>query len=66
MGNKFETITKNILYRVFFASFAALLVGIVFLNPYFDYKSYIVLPVAGVWFVIFAFMYKIVKETLNI
>ena len=41
MGNKFETITKNILYRVFFASFAALLVGIVFLNPYFDYKPYI-------------------------
>ncbi len=48
MGNKFETITKNILYWVFFASFAALLVGIVFLNPYFDYKPYIVLPVAGV------------------
>ena len=52
MENKFETITKNILYRVFFASFAALLVGIVFLNPYFDYKPYIVLPVAGVWFII--------------
>lgn len=65
MGNKFETITKNILYWVFFASFAALLVGIVFLNPYFDYKPYIVLPVAGVWFVIFAFIYKIVKRNIE-
>lgn len=59
---KTEKICKNIFYRIFAVSFSWLMINVLFFNPFFDYKPYIVLPLAAVWFVFMALAFRLVEK----
>ena len=60
--NKTDRICKNIFYRIFTLCFSWLMINVLFFNPYFDYKPYIVLPIAAVWFALMFLAFKAVEK----
>ncbi len=62
MRNSIKAKTVGAFYIFYIFAFALVLFNTIFNNFYFDYKWYIILPIAALWFCLFFLIYKLLRK----